>query len=143
MPSSNAQCTTQQGYEPNDDQKKVIQNTEGPLLVIAGPGTGKTATMVARIENLVVNKGVQPGQIMVATFSEKAAKELLTRISNAFAESGRQLNIDQMIIGTFHSICLRILREYAPETGLKNVSISNEFDVLYQMRRGEAGSYVG
>ncbi|MCF0232883.1 MAG: UvrD-helicase domain-containing protein, partial [Enterococcus sp.] len=65
-----------------ENQKKAIESTEGPLLIVAGPGTGKTFTLVSRIIYLICEKKVDPNQIMVVTFTEKAAKELLTRISN-------------------------------------------------------------
>ncbi len=102
----------------NDAQKEAILATEGPVLMIAGPGTGKTFTLVKRISYLVREKGVKPGEIMVVTFTEKAGRELLTRISNEFVDLN--LNINEMYIGTFHSVCLRILKEssgYAEETG--------------------------
>lgn len=98
----------------NDDQKQAIIATEGPVLIIAGPGTGKTFTLVKRISYLISEKGVNPREIMVVTFTEKAAKELLTRISNDFIENGINININEMYIGTFHSVCLRLLKENAP-----------------------------
>ena len=69
----------------NSDQAKVLQQTEGPVLVIAGPGSGKTKMLVERVVSLV-NKGISPENIMVATFTDKAAKELITRISNRLLE---------------------------------------------------------
>lgn len=66
----------------NAQQIEAIKHTDGPLLIIAGPGTGKTFTLVKRIVYLITEKGVQPEEIMVATFTEKAAKELITRITN-------------------------------------------------------------
>ena len=65
----------------NEVQQKIANHTGGPVLVIAGPGSGKTKTLVDRIVNLV-KKGIEPEAIMVGTFTEKAAKELITRISN-------------------------------------------------------------
>ncbi len=65
----------------NEEQKQAVLTTEGPVLIIAGPGTGKTFTLVKRIAYLVSEKKVNPSEIMVVTFTEKAAKELLTRIS--------------------------------------------------------------
>ena len=70
----------------NDDQRDAIHTTEGPVLIIAGPGTGKTFTLVKRIAYLILEKKVAPSEIMVVTFTEKAGKELLTRISNEFME---------------------------------------------------------
>ena len=79
--------------------------------MIAGPGTGKTFTLVKRLAYLVIEKGVKPSEIMVVTFTEKAGKELLTRISNEFIKYDLNLNINEMYIGTFHSVCLRLLKE--------------------------------
>lgn len=95
----------------NHDQRDAIHTTEGPLLIIAGPGTGKTFTLVKRIAYLILEKGVAPSEIMVVTFTEKAGKELLTRISNEFIRYDLDLNINEMYIGTFHSVCLRLLKE--------------------------------
>lgn len=95
----------------NDAQKEAILETEGSVLMIAGPGTGKTFTLVKRIAYLVVEKDVKPSEIMVVTFTEKAGKELLTRISNEFIDYDLNLNINEMYIGTFHSVCLRLLKE--------------------------------
>lgn len=95
----------------NDSQKEAVLSTEGPVLMIAGPGTGKTFTLVKRLVYLVTQKGVKPSEIMVVTFTEKASKELLTRISNEFVKYDLNLNVNEMYIGTFHSVCLRILKE--------------------------------
>ena len=95
----------------NDSQREAIQTTEGPVLMIAGPGTGKTFTLVKRLVYLVVEKEVKPSEIMVVTFTEKAGKELITRISNEFIKYNLNLNLNEMYIGTFHSVCLRILKE--------------------------------
>ena len=95
----------------NDEQRQAITSTEGPLLIIAGPGTGKTFTLVKRVTYLISEGLAKPSEIMVVTFTEKAAKELLTRISNDFIENGINININEMYIGTFHSVCLRLLKE--------------------------------
>ena len=70
------------GKADKKHQQVAITTTEGPLLITAGPGTGKTFTLVKRIAYLIQIKGVKPEEIMVATFTEKAAKELVTSISN-------------------------------------------------------------
>lgn len=88
-------------------------------MIIAGPGTGKTYTLVKRIENLILNHGALASEILIATFTEKAAKELVTRISNAFQDKNVKVNVSEMYIGTIHSICLRILKENLEFTRLK------------------------
>lgn len=95
----------------NNDQKEAVTTTDGPVLIIAGPGTGKTFTLVKRIAYLVLEKHVAPGEIMAVTFTEKAVRELLTRISDEFLASGVQININEMYIGTFHAVCLRLMKE--------------------------------
>ena len=95
----------------NNAQKEAILTTEGPVLIIAGPGTGKTYTLVKRLAYMVIEKSVKPSEIMVVTFTEKAGKELLTRISNEFIKYDLNVNINEMYIGTFHSVCLRLLKE--------------------------------
>ena len=95
----------------NDAQKEAVLATEGPVLMIAGPGTGKTFTLVKRLAYLVIEKGIKPSEIMVVTFTEKAGKELLTRISDEFIKYDFNLNLNEMYIGTFHSVCLRLLKE--------------------------------
>ena len=80
----------------NEEQKQAVLTTEGPVLIIAGPGTGKTFTLVKRIAYLVSEKKVNPSEIMVVTFTEKAAKELLTRISNEFLKIDLNINMSNL-----------------------------------------------
>lgn len=116
----------------NEAQRRAITTTEGPLLITAGPGTGKTFTLVKRVAYLIVEKGVSPSQIMVATFTEKAAKELVTRISTELAAYGVEFDVGEMYVGTFHSICLRIIKEHLEySTVSKNYRIADTFDQQY------------
>lgn len=116
----------------NDNQRKAIECVDGPLLITAGPGTGKTATLVKRTIYMIQEKGVKPEQIMVATFTEKAAKELITRISNELADKKIPVNINEMYIGTFHSICLRFIKEHLEYTRIKkNYRTLDDFDQKY------------
>src|SRR5512143_3110542 len=100
----------------NRYQREAIQSTEGPLLIIAGPGSGKTFTLVERIVYLITQKNATPESLFVVTFTDKAAKELVTRISNRLYEIGISFNLNEMYLGTFHSICLRWLEEYREYT---------------------------
>ena len=116
----------------NEDQKKAITTAEGPVRIIAGPGTGKTYTLIQRAIYLIEERNIAPKNIFMATFTEKAAKELITRITNAFSNRGINVNINDMYIGTFHSLCLRILREHLDDTRLsKNYRILDDFDQHY------------
>ena len=117
------------GFAPNDMQLKAINTIDGPLLISAGPGTGKTATLVNRYANMVNNHGILPENIMMATFTEKAAKEIVTRISAVIPD----FDLNDVYIGTFHSICLRIVRDnitYVPRLK-KNFTLMDDFDQKY------------
>ena len=116
----------------NPQQQKAIHATEGPLLIIAGPGSGKTFTLVERIYYLISEKGIQPECLFVSTFTEKAAAELITRISSRLDADNIDVNINEMYIGTFHSICLRFLEENREFTRLKrSFTLLDQFDQQY------------
>lgn len=119
----------------NEVQQQIAQQTEGPVLVIAGPGSGKTKTLVDRVVNLV-KKGISPEAIMVGTFTEKAAKELITRISNQLLSEGKQVNLHEMYIGTLHSIFLRFLEEHREYTRLKrSYRLFDQFEQVFTIFR--------
>ena len=88
----------------NEGQRKAISTAEGPVLITAGPGTGKTYTLVQRAIYLIEEYDVKPENIFIATFTEKAAKELITRITNELSNRNIIANINEMYIGTFHSL---------------------------------------
>jgi len=97
----------------NPQQREVVLSTDGPLLVLAGAGSGKTRCVTHRVAHLILNKHIKPWNILVVTFTNKAASELRERLDRDFSK-----NIKHVSVGTFHSICLRILRyeiEYFPE----------------------------
>ena len=86
-----------------------VRATSGPLLILAGAGSGKTKTLTHRVANLIVNEGVEPGEILAVTFTNKAAREMRQRLASLV---GRNPN-DRMFMqwmGTFHGICVRLLR---------------------------------
>lgn len=83
----------------NEAQKEAISATDGLVLITAGPGTGKTFTLVKRAVYLIQECGIKPEQIMMATFTEKAAKELITRITNELAERNVSVNVRQLATG--------------------------------------------
>ena len=120
----------------NEAQKEAISATDGLVLITAGPGTGKTFTLVKRAVYLIQECGIKPEQIMMATFTEKAAKELITRITNELAERNVSVNVNEMYIGTFHSLCLRIIKENLEFTRLKrNYRLLDTFDQKYLVFR--------
>ncbi|MCG3167383.1 MAG: ATP-dependent DNA helicase Rep [Bacteroidia bacterium] len=121
------------GVEPA--KIEAITHLDGPLLVIAGPGSGKTKTLVERVVFLILN-GIPAESIMVATFTEKAAMELITRVSNRCLEMDLKVNLNEMYIGTLHSIFLRILEENREFTRLKrNYRLLDQFDQKYLLFR--------
>jgi DNA helicase II / ATP-dependent DNA helicase PcrA len=116
----------------NEKQINAIKTTEGPLLVVAGPGTGKTFTLIKRAMYLIETKGIKPENIMLVTFTEKAAKEIITRLSNELLEKNINLNVNEMYVGTIHSVCLRILKENLEFASLKkNYQVYDDFDQQY------------
>lgn len=116
----------------NEAQKKAISTVNGPVLIIAGPGTGKTFTLVQRTIYMIEELHIKPEQIMIATFTEKAAKELITRITNELSKRNISVNLNEMYVGTFHSICLRFLKEFAEYSPLqKNYRLLDAFDQQY------------
>ncbi len=116
----------------NLQQLEAILATDGPVLIIAGPGSGKTFTLVERIVYLITQKGVAPESLFVVTFTDKAARELTTRISNRLTELGIKFNLNEMYLGTFHSICLRLLEDFREFTRLKrSFTLFDQFDQQY------------
>ncbi len=120
----------------NPEQLAAVQAIDGPLLIIAGPGAGKTKTLVERIVHLIVDQRIPSESILVATFTEKAAKELVTRVSNRAVDLGVEINLTEMYIGTLHSIFLRIIEQYRPKTRLlRNYRVLDSFEQQYLIHR--------
>lgn len=116
----------------NPQQLEAIKTIDGPLLIIAGPGTGKTFTLINRTLNLIVNHNIDPASIFLATFTEKASKELTSRLSNMLAKYEMDFNPNDMYVGTFHSICLKILKENVEKSRLeKNFKVVDQFEQQY------------
>lgn len=107
----------------NQDQQQAVESVFPVTAVIAGPGTGKTKTLVSRIEYLIGNRGVKPSEITAVTFTNKAAKELTQRIRQALPGK-RSLN--QMQVGTFHSLCYRLLAQSGIELSLADQGQAEE-----------------
>jgi DNA helicase-2/ATP-dependent DNA helicase PcrA len=115
---------------PNDQQLKVIQHVDGPCLVAAVPGSGKTASMTERIKNLV-KIGKNPESILAITFTNKAADSMRKRISLAVGPAS-----SKMTISTFHSLCARIIRANALLLGLsKSYTIYDDDDQERMLRK--------
>lgn len=96
----------------NEPQMEAVMHTEGPLLILAGAGSGKTRVLTTRVAHLIRNKGVPPYQVLAITFTNKAAREMKDRVSALVPES-----IKDLWVCTFHAACMRILRRQASFTG--------------------------
>ena len=98
--------------ELNDKQYEAVVNTKGPCLVIAGAGSGKTKVLTHKIAYIMQEENAKPWDILAITFTNKAANEMKERIANLVGD-----NVKDMWVGTFHSICVRILRRFIDRIG--------------------------
>ncbi len=103
----------------NPQQKKAAITTEGPLLILAGAGSGKTRVLTHRIAHLIMDKNVSPWSIMAITFTNKAAKEMKERVEQICGNAGRDV-----WVSTFHSACVRILHRE-----IENLGYSKDFSI--------------
>ncbi len=97
----------------NPEQRQAVETVEGPLLVLAGAGTGKTRVLTTRFAHILLTGRAAPGQVLAVTFTNKAAREMRERVS---AILGRPA--EGLWLGTFHSLCARMLRRHAEHVGL-------------------------
>ena len=108
----------------NPAQRTAVEHTEGPLLVVAGAGSGKTRVLTHRVAHLISAIGIQPNEVLAITFTNKAAGEMRTRLEDLLPEVARRI-----WILTFHAACGRILRREAPRLGYKtNFTIYDSAD---------------
>ena len=100
----------------NNAQKEAVLHLDGPLLIVAGAGSGKTKVLTSRIAHIIKEKKAFPNQILSVTFTNKAAKEMQNRVSNILGSSAVGLSW----MGTFHSICAKLLRKHASAANLNS-----------------------
>ena len=100
----------------NKAQKEAVTYLDGPLLIVAGAGSGKTKVLTTRIANIIKEKKAFPNQILAVTFTNKAAKEMQMRVSKILGSSAIGLSW----LGTFHSICAKLLRKHASAANLNS-----------------------
>ena len=110
--------------ELNPEQKSAVQTTDGPLLVLSGAGTGKTKVLTTRLAYILSTMKAMPHNCLVVTFTNRAAAEMKSRVRDMIGPMA-----DSVWLGTFHSVCVKILRTYAELVNLKsNFTILNEDD---------------
>ncbi|OUW62634.1 MAG: hypothetical protein CBD58_01580 [bacterium TMED198] len=111
----------------NKQQIRAINHVPAPLLIIAGAGTGKTTTIVARMENLIKNFGVNPNEILALTFTIKAAEHLKFELEKRIGSKGQEINAT-----TFHSFSNGVVEEFIAEIGLKKIPrLMNDADIYF------------
>src|SRR5437899_2060280 len=101
-------------FEPLPQQRLAIEAPLGPVLVVAGPGAGKTFCLIARINHLIKKLGMAPERICTVTFTNRAAEEIAVRLSDTLGDRA-----DGVTRGTIHAVCLALLREHAEAAGLR------------------------
>lgn len=120
----------------NTPQKHAVEQTEGPLLVLAGAGTGKTRVLTTRIAHLLHTQKAWPSQILSVTFTNKAASEMKERLTSLL---GR--DVEGMWLGTFHALCARLLRRHAEQAGLQSsftiLDIDDQLRLIKQILKAE------
>ncbi len=107
----------------NEKQKEAVLYLEGPLLIVAGAGSGKTKVLISRIAHIIENKKAYPNQVLAVTFTNKAAKEMQDRVSKILKKEAIGLSW----LGTFHSVCAKLLRKHA-----KAVNLNSNFTIIDQ-----------
>ncbi len=122
----------------NPQQRLAVETIKGPVLILAGAGTGKTRVITSRVAHLV-EKGVSPGHILGVTFTNKAAREMQSRVSQMLPRPARAPSDERPerpTICTFHSLCVRILRQHIERLGYKrNFVIYDESDQLGAIKK--------
>jgi superfamily I DNA/RNA helicase/DNA polymerase III epsilon subunit-like protein len=100
-------------FDPTSQQRKAIEAPLGPVLVLAGPGAGKTYCLICRIQHLIGHAGIPPRRILAVTFTNKAAEEIASRLYETRGHA------EEITRGTLHAVCFRILRDFADRCGLR------------------------
>jgi DNA helicase-2/ATP-dependent DNA helicase PcrA len=123
-----APTITKHYQDLNDAQRAIVGHLDGPLLVIAGPGSGKTYSIVLRALNLLLLEKAQPRQLVLCTFTEKAAFEMRDRLAAAARKVGYTGDLSELTVSTIHSFCSRILSQHRHRTNL-----GHGFDTLDEL----------
>ena len=113
---------TKAKFEPNKKQQECIENIDGQIMVLAGPGTGKTYTLIQRVKNMLLNKAIPAEKILCLTFSDAAAAEMKKRLIKEIGELATETNVY-----TYHGFCNELLNNYSDEFDIqKDTKIIDE-----------------
>src|SRR5207342_3157244 len=116
----------------NPEQRDAVLHVNGPLLILAGAGSGKTRVITSRIAYLVGDGHARPNEVLAVTFTNKAAEEMRTRVEALLGE-----DCSRMWVSTFHSLCARLLRREAPAIGLsRDFVIYDSSDQIAVVKQG-------
>src|SRR5476651_955802 len=119
----------------NSEQARAVEAVDGPLLILAGAGSGKTKTLTHRIAYLISTNRATPFNILAVTFTNKAAKEMRERVATLLGENSQNRSF-MPYMGTFHSICVRILRQDGEYVGIpRSFVIFDEGDRLAAVKQ--------
>ena len=114
----------------NENQRTAVTAPlNSRICVIAGPGTGKTKVLVSRVAHLLLHDQIPPQQIIVTTFTKKAANEMVLRLRLVLQDT--DIDVNRLMVGTFHSICYRIIKKYGHLIGLEGFTIADEKDSIH------------
>ena len=120
----------------NDAQRQAVEAIDGPVLVLAGAGTGKTRVLTTRLTHILTTRRAWPGQILAVTFTNRAAREMRERVAEMIGGA-----VEGLWLGTFHALCARILRRHAELVGLKSnftiLDTDDQIRLLKQVLRAE------
>ena len=109
----------------NPEQRAAVEAAEGPLLILAGAGSGKTRVITSRIAWLIREKGVAPDSILAVTFTNKAASEMAERVDRLLEHS----TLAKPLLCTFHSLCVRLLRREIEALKVNGVGLTRDFAI--------------
>ena len=115
----------------NEAQRQAVETIDGPLLVLAGAGTGKTRVLTTRFAHILLSKRAWPSQVLAVTFTNRAAREMRERVGAMLGQP-----VEGLWLGTFHALCARMLRRHAPLVGLQaNFTILDSDDQLRLLKQ--------
>ncbi len=121
----------------NPEQREAVETLEGPLLVLAGAGTGKTRVLTTRFAHILMTRRAFPSQVLAVTFTNKAAREMRERVAAILGQA-----VEGLWLGTFHSLCARMLRRHAEYVGLTSsftiLDADDQMRLLKQVMAAEA-----